>query len=274
MSRLPGMIAFRCFWLLFAAVMFYPVFWMIWCSLKGSNLELFEHPWRWPQTIHLENYRRAWTEGRLAQYLINSIWVTSLTCLAVATMGMATGWAMSRRRIPGSLFWYMLFILGLILPIQAYLIPLIDWVEWLGVHDSLWALILPYTAQSLPIGVLLFAAYYRSLPGEMEEASRMEGASTWQFYVRVLWPLSRPVTGTVVVLTCLHTWNEFLMALLLIVDPSRRTLPVGLIAFEQAHRTDYPVLLAALTLISVPSLLVYAWYHRQIIRGVIAGSVK
>lgn len=102
----------------------------------------------------------------------------------------------------------------------------------------------------------------------------MDGASTFRFYTSILLPTARPVAATVVVLTVLNTWNEFLMALLFIVDPRVKTLPVGMIAFEQSHNTDYPALLAGLTLISLPTLILYVVFHRHVMRGVMAGAVR
>ncbi len=147
-------------------------------------------------------------------------------------------------------------------------------LERLGIHDSLWALILSYAAQSLPVAVLLFVAFFVALPVELEEAARLDGVRTARFYFSILLPVSKPAVATIVVITCLNAWNEFLMAMLFIVDPGMKTLPVGMIAFEQAHNTDYPTLLSGLSLISVPTLLVYALFNRQVIRGVIAGAVK
>jgi raffinose/stachyose/melibiose transport system permease protein len=181
---------------------------------------------------------------------------------------------MSKPRFPWRKLWFTLFLVGMVLPVQAYIIPLIDLLQLVGIHDSLWALILPYTAQTLPVAILLFAAYFSSLPIELEEAARLDGVSTARYYFQILLPVAKPAAATVFVISVLNTWNEFLMAMLFIVDPRMKTLPVGMIAFEQSHNTDYPALLAGLALISVPTLLAYAIFNRQVIRGVVAGAVK
>ncbi len=236
-------------WLLLALVFLYPLLWMALSSFKSSNVEIFGHPFALPHQISFVNYQKAIRQGNMGSYFINSLWVTGLSGLA-------------------------LFFIGMILPVQSYLIPLIGLLETLGIHDSLWALILPYTAQNLPVAILLFTAFFASLPIELEEAAKLDGVGTGRFYFAILLPVARPAVATIVVVTCLNTWNEFLMALLFLVDPGMKTLPVGMIAFEQAHNTDYPALLAGLSLISVPTLLVYAMFNRQVIRGVIAGAVK
>lgn len=261
-------------WLALAAVMLFPLAWMLLGSLKGSNLEIFEHPFAWPRGLHAENFQSAVRAGNLGDYFINSIWVTALSALLVVVLGVWAGFALSKTAFPFRKCWLALFFAGMILPVQAYLIPLADVLAALGIQDSLWALILPYTAQTLPVATLLLAAYFQSLPAELEEAARIDGVGTFRFYLTILTPVARPAIATVVVISCLNTWNEFLMAMLFIVDPAMRTLPVGMIAFEQSHNTDYPALLAGLTLISVPALLLYAMFNRQVIRGVVAGTVK
>ena len=261
-------------WLLLALLFLYPMLWMALSSFKSSNAEIFGQPFSLPHQISFANYQKAIRQGNMGSCFINSLWVTGLTASAVVCFGAWAGFALSKARFPLRKFWLALFFIGMILPVQSYLIPLTGLLEQLGIHDSLWALILSYTAQSLPVAVLLFAAFFVSLPVELEEAARLDGVGTARFYLSILLPLSKPAVATIVVITCLNAWNEFLMAMLFIIDPGMKTLPVGMIAFEQAHNTDYPTLLSGLSLISVPTLLVYALFNRQVIRGVIAGAVK
>jgi len=264
----------RAAWLVLALLFLYPMFWMASSSFKSSNVEIFGHPFTVPHQISFANYQKAIRQGNMGSYFINSLWVTGLSAAAVVCLGAWAGFALSKGRFPLRKIWLGLFFVGMILPVQSYLIPLMGLLETFGVHDSLWALILPYTAQNLPVAILLFVAYFASLPGELEEAAKLDGVGTACFYLRILLPVARPAVATVVVIACLNTWNEFLMAMLFIVDPGMKTLPVGMIAFEQSHNTDYPALLAGLSLISLPMLMVYAIFNRQVIRGVIAGAVK
>ena len=264
----------RLAWAALAGLMLYPLGWMVLSSLKGSNVEIFEHPFSWPGRINLGNYAKAIHQGNMGSCFINSLWVTALSCLLVVCLGAWAGFALSKARFPFRKTWLSLFFVGMILPVQSYLIPLIHLLETLRIHDSLWALILPYTAQSLPVAILLFTAFFASLPPELEEAARIDGVRTIRFYLSILLPVAKPAVATIVVITCLNTWNEFLMAMLVIVNPAMKTLPVGMIAFEQSHNTDYPALLAGLSLISLPTLLAYALFNRQVIRGVMAGAVK
>ena len=261
-------------WSVLAGLMLYPLAWMVLSSVKQSNVEIFEHPFSLPVRINLGNYTKAIQQGNMGSYFINSLWVTALSSLFVVCFGAWAGFALSKVRFPFRRTWLALFFVGMILPVQSYLIPLIRLLETLGIHDSLWALIIPYTAQSLPVAILLLTAFFASLPPELEEAAKMDGVRTLRFYLSILLPVAKPAVATIVVITCLNTWNEFLMAMLFIVNPAMKTLPVGMIAFEQSHNTDYPALLAGLSLISVPTLLAYALFNRQVIRGVMSGTVK
>jgi len=270
----PRALATRTAWVALAVFWLFPLGWTLLSSFKTSNVAIFDRPFSLPEGISFANYQQAVREGSLADYFINSIWVTGLTVLFTVAFGMWAGHALARPGFPGRRFWLALFFAGMILPVQAFLIPLGDVLQRLGIHDSLWALILPYTAQSLPVAILLFAAYLRGLPNELTEAARVDGVSTARFYLQILLPAARPAVATVAVLTVLNAWNEFLMAMLFIVDPARRTLPVGMIAFEQAHNTNYPALLAGLSLMTVPALVAYALFNRQVIAGVTSGAVK
>lgn len=261
-------------WLLLATFFLLPVLWMVMSSFKSSNIAIFDRPFSPPARITLDNYVKALHEGNLGSCFINSLWVTGLSALFVVCFGAWAGFALSKTLFPFRRFWLILFFVGMILPVQSFLIPLVDVLNALGIHDSLWALILPYSAQTLPVAILLFAAYFQALPVELEEAARLDGVTTARFYFSILLPVARPAVATVVVISCLNTWNEFLMAMLFIVDPRMKTLPVGMIAFEQAHNTDYPALLAGLSLIAVPTLVAYALFNQQVIRGVTAGTVK
>jgi len=270
----PRRLATNLLWLLLAAAWLFPLAWTIVSSFKTSNVAIFERPFALPEAITFANYQQAIRAGNLDDYFINSIWVTGLSVALVVSGGMWAGHALARHGFPGRRFWLALFFVGMILPVQSFIIPLGDLLQTLGVHDSLWALILPYAAQSLPVAILLFAAYFQGLPAELTEAARMDGVSTPRFYLQILLPAAKPAVATVAVLTVLNTWNEFLMALLFIVDPAMRTLPAGMIAFEQAHNTNYPALLAGLSLMAVPALVAYAIFNRQVIAGVTSGAVK
>ena len=273
MTHLAKMVK-RVLWVAAALAVLYPLLWTFLNSFKATNLEIFEHPFSWPAHGTFSNYGRAMVAGNLSSFFVNSILVTALSTAAVVAFGAWAGFTLGRGRIAFRYCWLGLFMVAAALPVQAFLIPLIDWVERLGLYNSLWGLVLSYAAQGLPLAILLFAGFFEALPKEFEEIARLDGVSTGRFYLRILLPAARPAVATVGMLTALSCWNEFLLALLIITDPALKTVPAGMIAFEQVHNTDYPALLAGLTLASFPVLVAYWIFNRQIIRGVVAGAVK
>src|SRR5688500_3837237 len=161
-------------WLLLALLFLYPLLWMALSSFKSSNAEIFSQPFSLPHHISFANYQKAIRQRNMRSCFINSLWVPGLTASAVVGFGAWAGFALSKARFPLRKFWLALFFVGMILPVQSYLIPLTGLLEQLGIHDSLWALILTYTAQSLPVAILLFAAFFASLP-EIGRASCRDG---------------------------------------------------------------------------------------------------
>lgn len=261
-------------WSAAALAVLYPLLWTFLNSFKATNLEIFEHPFAWPAQWAFSNYGRAMVAGNLSGFFINSILVTALSTAGVVAFGGWAGFTLGRGRIAFRYGWLGLFMLAAALPVQAFLIPLIDLLEKLGLYNNLWGLILAYAAQGLPLAILLFGGFFEALPRELEEIARLDGVSTGRFYLWILLPAAKPAVATVGLLTALSCWNEFLLALLVVTDPALKTVPAGMIAFEQVHNTDYPALLAGLSLASFPVLVAYWIFNRQIIRGVVAGAVK
>src|ERR1043166_3008005 len=142
-------------WLILALLFLYPMLWMTLSSFKTSNVEIFGHPFSLPRHVGPGNYLKAIRQGNMGSYFINSLWVTGLSAMAVVCLGAWAGFALSKERFPFRTFCLGLFFVGMILPVQSYLIPLMGLLEWFGIHDSLWALILPYSAQNLPVAILL-----------------------------------------------------------------------------------------------------------------------
>jgi raffinose/stachyose/melibiose transport system permease protein len=144
----------------------------------------------------------------------------------------------------------------------------------LEITDTRWALIIPYTAMGLPLAVYLIKVYLDALPEELFDAARVDGAGD----VRMLWalalPLLRPGLATVVVFSALNAWNEFLLALLYIQDDSLKTIPTGLLAFSSRYQTDFGLLFSALSIITLPMIVIYVVFNRQIVDGITAGSLK
>jgi len=248
-----------------ALLMSAPLAWMLLCSVR-TDTEILRSPFGWPAVWRWDQWGRAWTEGSLAQYGWNSLAITLYTVAGVVILGAAAAYALARGSGRQSR-WLGLYLLGLIVPSQAAIVPLFLLLRVLHLLDTWWALVLPYVAWNLPLAVFVYYGFFRAQILEPEEAARLDGCGPLTVFWRVALPIARPATGVVAVVTALSSWNEFLFALLFVHSDGAKTLPLGLMAFSSAHTTDYGLTFAALSLMSLPLLLLYVFVQRTLIEG-------
>ncbi len=250
-----------------------PLLWMVMSSFKTKR-EIFASPFSLPKSIDFGVWANAWERGNLGQYVINSFIVTVVSVSAILVFGMAAAYAFSRFTFRFKSALLIPFVLGLLLPVQSYLTAQARIFDSVYLLNTRWALIVPYAGLGLSLAVFLLKTYMDSLPKELFEAARMDGAGDVRMLVQIVMPLMVPGIATVAVFSILSTWNEFLLAILYVVDDGLRTIPAGLLAFTGKYSTDYPTLFAALSIITIPMIAIYVVFHRQVIAGVTEGSVQ
>jgi raffinose/stachyose/melibiose transport system permease protein len=258
--------------LLLVFVMFYPTIWMVLSALK-TDREIFRQPFALPASWRWENFLEAWEVGGLGNLYFNSIFVTTVAVTLCVGCATAAAFAFSRLEFPGRRIAYRTLLLGLLLPPPTVALPLFTQLRDMGLLNTPWALILPGAAWSLSLTVFLMRAYFNNVRPDMEEAARIDGANTWQIFWRISVPTVWPAMLTMIVLNTINIWNELLFALLFIVDEDKRTLPVGLVRFYGYHSTDYALVFAALTITTVPILVLYFILQRHVIAGLTATAM-
>ncbi len=229
---------------------------------------------RLPDGLHLHNFVDAWVRGHFGSYLRSSVLVTVVVVVGAGLLSILAAYAFGTMRFPGSTVLFWLFLLGLTIPEEAIVIPLYYDFRGIGLTDTYWALILPQTAQSVAFGTFWMRTYFSGSPRALIDAARVDGASTWSTLWRVLVPSGRPAITTMVVITFMWTWNEFLLALVMVTSDSRRTVPLGLAFFQGQHSSDVALLAAAAVLVALPVVVVYLLFQRRFIEGMLTGSVK
>jgi ABC-type glycerol-3-phosphate transport system permease component len=254
------------------AGMCFPAFWMIYSAFK-TNREIFRTPYALPETWHWENLTKAWADGGLGELYLNSILVTAASVILCACLATLAAYAFARLEFPGRRVLYRVFLIGLLLPPPAVAIALFTQLRDMGLLNTLWALIFANAAWSLSITLYLMSGYFRTLKREMEEAARLEGANTFQVFWTVVLPMVKPAVITTAILNTINIWNELMFALLFISDDSSRTLPAGIVRFSGYHSTNYALVFAALTITTVPIMLLYFVSQRHVIRGLTAARV-
>jgi raffinose/stachyose/melibiose transport system permease protein len=220
-------------------------------------------------------FGEAWRRGHFARYLTNSLIVVTVVVVVASVLSILAGYALGTMEFRGATTLFYVFLAGLMVPTEAIVIPLYFDLRSVGLDNTLPGLMLPQIAQSVSFGVFWMRAYFRSAPRSLIEASRIDGASSWTTLRRVLVPVGRPAILTMVVLIAMWTWNEFLLALVIInANEDRRTAPLGLSVFQGQHQTEYPLLMAGALIVAAPVVLVYVFLQRHFIAGMLSGAIK
>ncbi|GAA3952111.1 carbohydrate ABC transporter permease [Actinomadura viridis] len=221
------------------------------------------------------NLTRAWAEAggesvSFGQALLNSVVTTAAVVALLVAIAAPAGYVLARRasRVSGLLFG--LFTLGMILPVQLGLIPLYAVMVETGLAGTRGGLVLVYLGLQMPLAVFLYAGFFRGLPAAYEEAARVDGAAPVRIFVQIVFPLVRPVTGVVAVLTGLFVWNDFFVALVFVGDTGKVTLPVAVYSFVGRFSAEWPLIFAAALIALAPVLLVYGFMQRSITRGFVS----
>ena len=253
-------------------VMFYPTVWMVISSFK-TNREIFRDPFGLPAEWRWGNFLEAWDVGGLGQLYVNSFIVTVVGVGITVLFATAAAFAFTRLEFPGRRLTYRLLLIGLLLPPPAVAIPLFTILRDWHLLNTLWAIILPGAAWSLSFSVFLMRGYFNSVRPDMEEAAVIDGANIWQVFRDISVPMVWPAMLTMIIINTINIWNELMFALLFIVDDDKRTLPVGLVRFYGFHSTDYSLMFAALTITTLPILLLYFLLQRYVIAGLSATAL-
>ncbi|WP_129669648.1 carbohydrate ABC transporter permease [Phytoactinopolyspora endophytica] len=228
----------------------------------------------WPDQWSLDNYREAWTVAGFSGLIQNSF----IICLGVvpATLLLSTlaGYALGTMRLPGGNAVFMFFVAGLTIPVELIVVPLYFNLDSVGLLNTYWAVILVEIALFMPFSVFWMRTHFRATPPELMEAARVDGASPGMILRQILLPLARPSLMTLAVLVFMWSWNQFLLVLILIQDPDRRTAPAGLGYFVGQHTTNIPVLSAGTVIVILPIMLLYLAFQRSFIAGLLQGALK
>jgi raffinose/stachyose/melibiose transport system permease protein len=227
-----------------------------------------------PSGVHVENFATAWDEGRFGSYLRSSAIVVASVVVLSTVLSVLAGYAFGMMRFRGNQALFYLFLLGLMVPLESTVVPLYYDLRDVGLTDTYWALIFPQVGLSVAFGTFWMRAFFRSVPRSLVEAARLDGASSWSALWRVVLPFGRPAVLTMVLLIFMWTWNEFLLALVMVTEESLRTAPLGLAFFQGRTTTDFALLAAGSVIVATPVVVVYVFLQRHFIRGMLSGAVK
>jgi raffinose/stachyose/melibiose transport system permease protein len=252
-----------------------PLLFILLTALK-SPTELFSNDnslFSIPKHFVWANFVKAWVNGKMGLYMRNSAIVTLIQVPLTVIVASIASFALTRLRFRPSNAVFLIFLVGLMMPIQIYLVPLMVMVKTAKLYNTFWSLVIPYIAIAIPFGILVFRGYFRTIPFELDSSAKIDGCNSFQIYRIIIMPLSKPAISTMVILLSLDTWNEFLLASLFVPKTSVRTLQIGLLSFVGEWTTDYPVFMAAILLSIIPVFIVYLFFQRYFVQG-LAGTLK
>ncbi|HOV63468.1 MAG TPA: carbohydrate ABC transporter permease [Spirochaetia bacterium] len=251
----------------------FPILWMYISSARSMS-DFVNNPLGLPDSLHFENYRQAFEMANLGHHLLISAFITIISVLCVTVLSSLAAYSFSRLTYAGKNLLYAFFFIGLILPVQSFLVGMFIEFKVLGLLNTLSSVILPLTALSLPLAILLMKAYFDTLPSSLEDSARIEGASTFQIFYYIIMPISTAIVVTVITFTAVNVWNEFLLPFVMIQTENLKPITTSLYVFSTKHSAQLTLKLAALTIIATPMFIVYFVFQKQIQEGITAGALK
>lgn len=256
-----------------AALVLIPIALAIVGGLK-TNAQLIASPFSIPDPVQWSNYTDVLRSSSFWRQCWNSVFVMLATTLLVLGLASTAAFVFARLPFKGRELLFTYFTLGLLFPATVAILPLYILVRQLGLVDTLWGVILPQVAFALPLSVLILRNFFVAIPGELEDAAYVDGASALEFFLRILLPLARPGLAVVSVLTMVTSWNNFFLPLVVLNNEKSWTLPLGVMQFQGQFGSDWGRILAFVSLALTPAVIFYLFAERQIIAGLTAGSVK
>lgn len=274
MNRLAPRIVSHAILGLFSILCGYPLLWMLFGSLKNQG-EFYTNLWSVPRNLEWSNYIEAWKTANLHITYLNSIIVTFITILLVILITYLASYALSRFEFPGSRLIIVVFLSSLMIPGQVTIIPLYQVELSLGIYNTHWGLILPYVTGGLPFAIFLMTEFIKAIPRELDESAEIDGCGRIGILWKIIFPLTKPALATLIILTFIGVWNEFFLALVMIQDPLLRTIPVGMMYFNQVFGVaELTQIFSAMSMVMIPVILVYVLFQRFFISGLTQGALK
>ena len=228
----------------------------------------------WPAHPQWGNFVKAFNVAQMPALLVSSTFIVLAVVPLSLVISTMAGFAIGLLRIPGANVLLVLFVFGLTLPYPGIIIPIYFLERAIGIYNTRFAIVLPLIGLYMPFAVFWMRAHFVNMPVEISEAARVDGASTWDLFWQIHVPLARAPIASLGILMSIWTWNQFLVALVLVDDPTKRTMAGALGAFQGHYATDIPLLCAGTILILLPTLIIFVLFQRQIIAALLQGSIK
>lgn len=260
---------------IFSLTCIFPLVWMFYSSLKVKR-EFNRDIMGLPKSPTIDNYIRILSnkDYNLPSSMFNSARTTILSVILIVLCSFIVGYILSRINFKLNKPLYVMFLMGMLIPIHSLLVPIYIIFTKTGLDDKWFTLLLPYLSFNLPVSIFLVQGYIKGIPTALEEAASIDGASFTRTLFEIIMPICKPILVTVGIINVFSCWNEFTFALILIKNTGLYTVPLGLKQFTGQFTSDYPKIMSAMLLTMSPVVIFYFIFSKQIIKGMVAGAVK
>lgn len=250
-----------------------PFVFMVLNSLKGKFEMLSKGVFALPDAINLENYVEV-LNGGFWKFFLNSVIVVGVSLALILLISACAAYPLSRFNFKWAAPIYGIIVAGMSVPIHVTLIPIFKMAIETNLYDSIWALIGPNVAFSLPVSVFILTGFMKELPKELEESAEIDGCNKYQTFFKIIWPLSKPGLATLAIYNGVHIWNEFSFAYTLTQSSANQTLPLAIWEFQGQYSMNTPMIMAVLTLTLLPMIIMFVIFQDKLVKGMTAGAVK
>jgi multiple sugar transport system permease protein len=258
--------------LLLALFALFPLLWMLSVSFMHPGEASTLPPPLFPKSATLANYRELFVRAGMGRYLVNSLFVATAITLLSLLLNLAAGYAFAKLRFAGRDRLFQTLLTALVIPAQVAMSPLFLIMKWLGLVNSYGGVVVP--AMATVFGIFLVRQYARSIPDDLLEAARIDGAGEWRIFATIVLPLLKPIVITLAIFTFLASWNDFMWPLIVLSDQAWQTAPVALAALSREHVQDNELMMAGSVVTVLPVLLLFLALQRHYLEGLLLGSVK
>jgi len=250
----------------------FPLFWMLRCAFM-TNATVFVDQSFIPHHLNFGNFAIAWTKGNFAVFFFNSVIYTVCVVTGIVFISSLAAYSFSRLKFPGKNIIFYMFVGAMMIPLPGSFVALFVLMTKLHLINTRFGYILCMINVGLSMSILIFKTFFDKMPHELEDAARIDGCGKFGIWWNMAMPFARPAIAVIVIFNSLNVWNEYILSTLLLGDSNLMPLQRGLVVFQGANSTDYPVLMAGLTMAAIPIIMVYLFMQKHIVKGLSSGEV-
>lgn len=250
----------------------FPLVWMVITSIQLESDVISESLRLWPENPTFENYQKAFRSTQILRWMLNSVVISISAMVLTLIVDAPIAYAFAKIDFPGKQILFWAVMAGMMVPFQVLIIPLYQQFNAFGIVNTLAGTMLPRLA--LPVGIFILKQFFEGIPTALEEAAFIDGANRYRVFGSIILPLGKAAMATVVILSFISAWNDFLWPLIIVSDTAKYTITVGIANFQGTHGTDYALIMSGALIASIPQFIFYAFFRKRIIEGIAMSGIK